>query len=254
MTGLSASRIKFIRSLGQKKFRQESGLFVAEGEKIVSEAVASDFNIREIYRVEEIGEECMKRISNLASPSPVLAVIEQKNINPGIFLTDFFRSSDGRENKPGTALLCLALDGVRDPGNLGTIIRLADWFGIDAVFASCDTVELYNPKVVQATMGAVFRKNVIYCNLHEVIQKFSAFGFPVYGTFLDGENIYNKKIERKGVIVMGSESSGISAGTERLISDKLLIPSYPPDAETSESLNVAIATAIICSEFRRPGI
>ena len=147
----------------------------------------------------------------------------------------------------------LALDGVKDPGNLGTIIRIADWFGIDAIFASPGSVEVYNPKVVQATMGAIFRKQVIYTDLAQVCDKFRAAGLPVYGTFLDGKNLYENlsQEQKKGLIVMGSESFGISPQLEALISNKLLIPPYPADSVTSESLNVAIATAIICAEFRR---
>lgn len=266
MAALSANQIKFIRSLAQKKFRQESGLFIAEGEKIVAEALQSDFKVRDVYRVEEIGEECMGRISCLASPSPVLAVLEQKkdssNRTEEIFTKLFsLIASDSQSACAAVDLhsmksdnripLCLALDGVRDPGNLGTILRLADWFGIDAIFASEDTVELYNPKVVQATMGAIFRKEVVYGNLSGVIKRFSAAGLPVYGTFMDGKNIYSQNIEHKGVIVMGSESFGISKENEQLITHKLLIPPYPVGSQTSESLNVAIATAVICAEFRR---
>lgn len=250
MAGLSINQIKFIRSLAQKKFRQESGLFIAEGEKIVAEALQSNFKIKEIYRIDEIGEECMGRISCLTSPSPVLAVIEQKKDSPdreNLLLNQLLGSMAHSAQSP----LCIALDGVRDPGNFGTILRLADWFGIDAIFASADTVELYNPKVVQATMGAIFRKEVIYSNLLEIIKRFSAAGLPVYGTFMDGENLYQKKIEHKGLLVMGSESFGISQEIEQLISHKLLIPPYPADSQTSESLNVAIATAVICAEFRR---
>ncbi|MEG2321354.1 MAG: RNA methyltransferase [Bacteroidales bacterium] len=248
MAVLSTNQIKFIRSLSNKKFRQESGLFIAEGEKIVAEALKSNFIIRDVYRVEDIGEECMGRISCLSSPSPVLAVIEQKKDSPHRE-EELLNSANYSSRFP----LCLALDGVRDPGNLGTIIRIADWFGIDAIFASKDTVELYNPKVVQATMGAIFRKEVMYGNLSGIIKEFSANELPVYGTFMDGENLYNKNIECKGLIVMGSESFGISKEIEQLISHKLLIPSYPVNSHTStsESLNVAIATAVICAEFRR---
>ncbi len=255
MATLSANQIKFIRSLGQKKFRTENGLFIAEGEKIVNEALASDFEVQAVYRSSEIGAECMSRISNLSSPSPVLAVIKQ----PREALTfNKFRllqslkesviSIPTGQRKP----LYLALDGVKDPGNLGTIIRLADWFGIDGIFASEDTVEMYNPKVVQATMGAIFRKPVIYALLPEVVECFAEAGLPVHGTFLDGKNMYdNQSLEKCGLIVMGSESFGISAELEQKISSKLFIPPYPANAQTSESLNVAIATAIICAEFRR---
>lgn len=244
MPSISANKIKFIRSLAQKKFRDEYGLFIAEGEKIVNEAKNSGYHIEEIYRSDEIGSGTMSRISNLSSPSPILAVIRKPEIHSEDILGTLTKGSRG---------LYLALDGVKDPGNLGTIIRLADWFGIDAIFASPGTVELYNPKVVQATMGAIFRKKVIYTDLSEVCRKFQSLGLPVYGTFLDGENLYKglPQGEKHGLIVMGSESFGISDQLRALISHKLLIPPYPADASTSESLNVAIATAIICAEFRR---
>lgn len=224
-------------------------MFIAEGEKIVAEALQSNFKIRDVYRVEDIGEECMGRISCLASPSSVLAVIEKKKDSSDRIEEIFKRMSCA---KPDTRFpLCLALDGVRDPGNLGTILRLSDWFGIDAIFASEDTVELYNPKVVQATMGAIFRKEVVYVNLSLILNRFSAAGLPVYGTFMDGKSIYSQNLKHKGLIVMGSESFGISKEIEQLITDKLLIPPYPANSQTSESLNVAIATAVICAEFRR---
>lgn len=248
MSALSANKIKFIRSLHQKKYREEHNLFIAEGEKIVEEAMRSGYNVKEVYHESEIGKEAMSRISNLSSPSPVLAVIEKPNLTPDSILQSV-SSTDPQGRKP----LYLALDGVKDPGNLGTIIRVADWFGVDAIFASHGSVEVYNPKVVQATMGAIFRKQVIYTDLADVCNKFLAAGLPVYGTFLDGKNLYENlpQEEKKGLIVMGSESFGISPQLEALINNKLLIPPYPADSVTSESLNVAIATAIICAEFRR---
>lgn len=244
MANISANMIKFIRSLSQKKFRDEYGLFVAEGEKMVSEALASGYEVEEIYRADEIGKETMSRISNLSSPSPVLAVIRKQDAGPSEFLKNITPSSKG---------LYLALDGVKDPGNLGTIIRLADWFGIEAIFASPGTVEVFNPKVVQATMGAIFRKKVIYTDLAELCTRFKSLGLPVYGTLLDGKNIYEAlPADRKhGLVVMGSESFGISEQLRPHIDSKLFIPPYPADSVTSESLNVAIATAIICAEFRR---
>ena len=245
MSALSANKIKYIRSLHQKKYRDEHNLFIAEGEKIVEEALRSGYNVKEVFYEKEIGKEAMSRISNLSSPSPVLAVIEKPNFTPDSILQNL--------DSQGTKPLYLALDGVKDPGNLGTIIRVADWFGVDVIFASPGSVEVYNPKVVQATMGAIFRKQVIYTDLAQVCEKFLAAGLPVYGTFLDGKNLYeNLPQEHKcGLVVMGSESFGISAQLGSLISNKLLIPPYPADAQTSESLNVAIATAIICAEFRR---
>ena len=247
MTSLSAAKIKFIRSLSQKKFRDANNLFIAEGEKIVAEALASGYNVKEAFYENEIGRECMERITCLSSPSPVLAVIEKPKYTPDSILKDLSSNLSGKKT------LFLALDGVKDPGNLGTIIRIADWFGVDAIFASPGTVEVYNPKVVQATMGAIFRKQVIYADLQEVCRKFIDTGLPVYGTFLDGKNLYENlpSDNKQGLIVMGSESFGISPQLEALINNKLLIPPYPADSVTSESLNVAIATAIICAEFRR---
>lgn len=244
MGSISANRIKFIRSLAQKKFRDEHSLFVAEGEKIVAEAQASGYKIEEIYRIEEIGAEAMARISNLSSPSPVLAVIRKPEFSAEDIISGL---------KPDCRGLYLALDGVKDPGNLGTIIRIADWFGVEAIFASPGTVEVFNPKVVQATMGAIFRKKVIYTDLAELCTRFKSLGLPVYGTLLDGKNIYEAlPADRKhGLVVMGSESFGISEQLRPHIDNKLFIPPYPADAVTSESLNVAIATAIICAEFRR---
>lgn len=248
MPALSANKIKFIRSLSQKKYRDEHGLFIAEGEKIVAEAMASGYNVKEVYHEKEIGRECMERISCLASPSPVLAVIEKPLLTPDNLLNGL---ADNLQQ--GRKPLFLALDGVKDPGNLGTIIRIADWFGVDAIFASPGTVEVWNPKVVQATMGAIFRKQVIYTDLADVCRKFTAAGLPVYGTFLDGKNLYENLPAggKHGLVVMGSESFGISPALSGHITNKLLIPPYPADAVTSESLNVAIATAIICAEFRR---
>lgn len=245
---LSAAQIKFIRSLSMKKFREESGLFIVEGEKGVKEALNSEFKVREVFRTEEIGEKTMERISQLSSPSPVLALVEkpaESRFSEKNFLLSYLKS-----NKYP---LFLALDNLKDPGNLGTIIRIADWFGIDAIFASEQSVELYNPKTVQATMGAIFRVPVIYSPLAEIIESFKESGMPVYATTLQGNNIYREeKMERRGLIIIGSESSGISESIAAMATNELLIPSYPEHSMRSESLNAAIATAIICAEFRRP--
>ena len=226
--------IKYVRSLREKKFRDEYGLFTVEGEKMVKEAVDSSFDVVDIYRKEDIGEDAMARISSFSTPSPVLAVVRQKHwekpsLDSGLFL---------------------ALDSVRDPGNMGTIIRLADWFGIEAVFASEDSVELYNPKVIQSTMGAIFRKKVIFCSIPDLCDEFRGLGREVYGTFLDGENIYTRHLDKEGLVIMGNESNGISDEVRTKVSGKLLIPSFAK-GPTAESLNVAVATAITLSEFRR---
>ena len=238
---LSKNEIKDIRALGQKKFRDERGLFVVEGEKLVEEALRSGFEIVGLYRTEDIGAEAMSRISQLTHPSPALAVVRQP-----------------APAKAAPALspdeLVLALDGIRDPGNLGTILRIADWFGIRQVLASEDTVEVFNPKVVQATMGAIFRVRVHYCRLARVLGCPAGPGMtavPVYGTFLEGGNIYEADLTRGGVLLMGSEANGISPEVAATVTRKLFIPPFPTGAHTSESLNVAVATAIACSEFRR---
>ena len=238
---ITAAEIKFIKSLSQKKFRDSEGLFVVEGEKMVAEALASGFEVERVYRKEDIGEAAMARISALSSPSPALALVR--------------RPTDLEKAEIPSKGLFLALDGIRDPGNLGTILRIADWFGIDAIFASPDTVDLFNPKVVQATMGAIFRVKFHYTDIPAFCSRVLAAGGKVYGTFLDGENMYQKALDSgdsaSSVIVIGNEANGISAATAACVSDRLYIPPYPVGDPGSESLNAAIATAITVAEFRR---
>lgn len=229
---MTSAEIKYVKSLSQKKFRDEYGVFTVEGEKLVREAEKSGFVIEAKYRKEDIGDAAMERISSLSSPSPVLAVVKQPS----------------RPFKAPSQGLYLALDGIRDPGNLGTILRIADWFGIDAVYASPDTVELYNPKVVQATMGAIFRVPFYTADIPTLCRSYDG---PVYGTFLDGENMYGKSLSASGIIVIGNEANGISKETAACVSDRLYIPPYPAGESGSESLNAAIATAITVAEFRR---
>lgn len=239
MANLSNNEIKRLKSFNRKKFRDESGLFIIEGEKMLQEASASDFEVLEVYRKEDIGEEAMRRISLLDSPSPVLAVVRQKPVQT------LQIDPEG---------LYLALDGVRDPGNMGTIMRICDWFGIDGIFASKDCVEQYNPKVIQSSMGSVFRKSVVYTDLPELCAEFKSRGLPVFGTFLDGENLYRRNTVRpEGLIVMGNEAHGVSAEVGALCDRHLLIPSYARGPH-AESLNVAVATAVIVSEFKRLSI
>ncbi len=238
---ITSAEIKLVKSLSQKKFRDLHGLFVAEGEKLVAEALHSRFKVRDVYRVEEIGEAAMARITGLSSPSPVLCTVE--------------RPQDLQSGEMPANGLFLALDGIRDPGNLGTILRIADWFGIDAVYASPDTVDVFNPKVVQATMGAIFRVQFHYTDIPALCRKAREAGGAVYGTFLDGENLYKKSlsngVERPSVIVIGNEANGISAATAACVTERLFIPPFPPDIPGSESLNAAVATAVTVAEFRR---
>lgn len=231
---LSAADIKLIKSLKDKKFRQETGLFVVEGEKLVAEALSSGWRIKEIYRREEIGENAMSRISQLSSPSEALALV-------------YMEQDDSHTASLQDGGLYLALDAIRDPGNMGTIMRIADWYGLDGIFASEDSVDIFNPKVVQSTMGAIFRVPFKYCDI-----KTLAGSATLYGTFLGGENIYEADLEspRSRVIVIGNEANGISKDVSSLCSRRLTIPSFAK-GRGSESLNAAVATAITVSEFRR---
>lgn len=245
---ISANEIKRVRSLSDKKFRDRYGLFCVEGEKMVGEALRSGFDVETVYRKDEIGEEQMGRISSLSSPSPVLAVVRKPQ--------DINLSSDAAlSDALGQSGLYLALDTIRDPGNLGTILRVADWFGIDAVFAAPDTVDVFNPKVVQATMGAIFRVKFHYAEIPALCRVAVSAGGNVYGTFLDGFDMYEKQLnpgkDSPSVIVIGNESNGISDEVAGLVSDRLYIPPYPKNDTGSESLNAAVATAITVAEFRR---
>ena len=240
----SKADIRLIRSLGQKKFREELGLFVVEGEKMVGEALTQKrFPVEAVYRLSDVGEEVMGRMSHLSSPSPALAVLR---IPP----------EEMQDNAPPPALpsgLCLGLDSVRDPGNVGTILRLADWFGIGTVYLSPDCVDLYNPKTVQATMGSIFRQRAVTCDLNALVRGCTAAGIPVYATALDGEDIRSAALDTtRALILMGSERSGLSPALMAAATRRLHIPSFAcnPDG-AAESLNVAIATAVTCYEFRR---
>lgn len=241
---ITKAEIQSIKSLADKRGRVESGAFIAEGEKLISEIAASHLKVRKIYATEALWSGCevvsqkeMERISQLKTSSNSLAVVESPKYD--LALADPSKS------------LVLALDRVQNPGNLGTIIRLADWFGISDIVCSEDSADCFNPKVIQATMGAIIRVRVHYTNLPQWLERAKAAGVDIYGTFLDGENIYNTKKGSCGVIVMGNEGQGISPECEKSVSHRLYIPPYPADRCGSESLNVAIATAITCSEFRR---
>lgn len=248
---LSKNRIKYIRSLEMKKYRKAEKAFLAEGNKLVNDllghfscklliATAQWLEAHPLLLAQEtieVSAEELARASLLKTPQEVLAVFD-------------LPSYTYDDSLPGHSL-CLALDDVQDPGNLGTIIRIADWFGIEDIFCSQGTADAFNPKTVQATMGALARVRLHYCDLKEFIRVQTERNVPVFGTFLDGKNIYSQKLSVQGVIVMGNEGNGVCKEIENLVSQKLLIPNYPQGKETSESLNVAVATAIVCAEFRR---
>ncbi|MBB4035575.1 TrmH family RNA methyltransferase [Dysgonomonas hofstadii] len=245
---LSKNKLKYIRSLKEKKYRTEHGTFVAEGNKLVNDllpyikcqllvATANYLSIIDASTVEEVievNDNQLSQASFLRNPQQALAVFYQPENNSEVNLNE---------------QLVLALDGIQDPGNMGTIVRLADWYGIRDIFCSQDTADIFNPKVVQATMGALARVNIHYLDLTDFLKENKH--FPVYGTLLDGENMYEQDLTPNGIIVMGNEGNGIRPEIEKLISNKLYIPNYPIGRSTSESLNVAIATAIVCAEFRR---
>ena len=248
---LSKALQKRISALDNKKQRKESGLFVAEGSKTVLDLIAAGLKTDRLIAtaewlnehalqpgtdVVEVSNEEMRRISFQQAPQGVMGIFHQPK-----HLIDISAPQQR---------LCLALDNVQDPGNLGTIIRIADWFGIEDIFCSIGTADIYNPKTIQATMGAVARVKVHYVDLPSFIASINGKA-PIYGTFLDGDNIYSKKLEYNGLIIMGNEGNGISKECGEHVTERLFIPNYPVGRETSESLNVSVATAIICSEFRR---
>ena len=245
---ISKNLIKLIKSLEQKKFRLREKLFVAEGPKVVGDIMVSKRPQRliatrqwyEKHQIEEdvlVAEEELRKVSFLQHPQEVIALFPLPE-------NSCFDNNSLRND------LVLALDDVQDPGNLGTIIRLADWFGIEQITCSLGTADAFSPKVVQATMGSIARVNLHYTDLPSFLENLGD-GFPIYGTFLNGTNVYEQELSKSGVIIMGNEGKGISKEVERYVNKRLFIPSYPAERPTAESLNVAIATAITCAEFRR---
>ncbi len=248
---ISKNTIKFVHSLEMKKKRTAEGLFVAEGPKVVGDLMrhASPVHLyatREwiaanheaAANATEVTEDELRRLSFLQNPQQVLAVFPIPGRTGG----------DGWTNGLESGLV-IALDGVQDPGNFGTIIRIADWFGIRTILCSHDTADAYNPKVVQATMGSIARTDIIYTDLSRALSGLDK-AVPIYGTLLDGDNIYTQELTPNGIIVFGNEGKGISPAVRQLVNRRLLIPDFC-DGNTAESLNVAIATAITCSEFKR---
>lgn len=248
---LSKTKVKYIRSLELKKFRNENNVFVAEGNKLVADmlpafecelliakpswmATQGDIPAKELLVAEE---DDIRKASFLKNPQDVLAIFKRPN-------WDITEITPEKE-------LVLALDGIQDPGNLGTIIRLADWFGISHIVCSKDTADVFSPKTVQATMGALAHVKIHYTDLETFLQAQSAQAIPLYGTFLGGENLYEKTLSGNGILIMGNEGNGIRPAIEAFVNEKLYIPNYPEGRDTSESLNVAIATAVVCTEFRR---
>ena len=254
---LSKNKIKFLHSLEMKKNRDEQQSFVAEGPKIVHDILsrhkdqlsviaateewfAQEYQLMDGLQYERIvvSADELTKVSFLCHPQQVFAVFRK------------FAEMTPEELPSLADKLTLVLDGVQDPGNLGTIIRIADWFGIEDIICSKDTVDVYNPKVVQATMGSIARVRVSYMDLKQLFEVLPP-TLPVYGTLLEGNNMYSEQLSHNGIIIMGNEGKGISPQIRQFISKGLRIPNYPEGRDTADSLNVAVATAIICAEFRR---
>lgn len=258
---ISSSQIKLIRSLSQKKFRDQHHLYVMEGEKLVGEftggRAGSQHQIHQLFAsgewieknslmlsktgIEAVEAESsvLRKVSNLHTPQEVLALVR--------FPDSQFQMED-LANKP-----VLAFESIRDPGNLGTIIRTADWFGIDQVLCTPDSVDVYNPKVVQSTMGAITRVSVLYRDITEILEDTALQSKAIYGTFLDGDNIYEISLEKNPLILFGNESWGLSDRYDPHIRQRISIPSFSRQGAGSESLNVASSVAVICSELIRSG-
>jgi len=249
---LSKNKLKLIQSLNHKKGREKANCFLAEGDKIVNEALNSDYQIEFLLSTSEFNnshsllckKDCnttevtkneIQTASLLHSPQNAMAIIR---------IPELSFSISSLNNR-----FSLALDSVQDPGNLGTIIRIADWFGIKHIICSPDTADCFSPKVIQASMGAIFRVKINYIDLKSAFKEIKKLKLSVFGTFLDGENIYNSSLPSEGILVMGNEGNGISEEISHYIDKRLTIPSF--EESGTESLNVAIATAICCSEFKR---
>ena len=244
---ISKNQIKYVRQLEQKKFRKAENLFIAEGHKVVGDLLAAGFIPTQLFatadwqspvgsvEVTQVTNDELQRLSLQQHPQQVLALFPIPETQPQI--------SNLKSQ------ISILLDNVQDPGNLGTIIRIADWFGIDTIFCSPGTVDAWNPKVVQATMGSIARVHILYIEPDELFDSLPQ-DYPIYGTFLDGDNIYTQQLSSHGLIVMGNEGNGISDAVRARVSHKLWIPDFH-HGDTADSLNVAIATAITCSEFRR---
>jgi len=254
---ISRNQIKFVHSLHLKKEREHTRQFLVEGSKGVLEALSGPFEIMALYALPEwiaghtglilpagmqpeaVALSEMERMTALSTPGPVIAVLKMREADP-----------KGTDSFAG---LTLVLDEIQDPGNLGTIIRIADWFGIRRVVCSPGTVEFYNPKVIQATMGSFCRVEVVDTDLPALFVRPTC-PKKIYGTFLEGKNIYNQELSETAMIIIGNESRGISPAVEKFVTDKITIPSYPltyDEEKHAESLNAAIATAVVCAEFRR---
>lgn len=251
---VSKNTIKLIKSLALKKIRVKENLFLVEGDKNVSEVLVSQFNIEKLFATSTF----LEKNKSLLKKAQMVTEVTQQEINQASLLKSPQNSialctlpePKSLPEKPDSEL-CIYLDDVQDPGNLGTIIRICDWFGINPLFCSPKTADLFNPKVIQASMGSFCRVEVYYTLFDLVAQFANNFEIPIIGAFLDGNNIYQEKLPSKALLVMGNEGNGIGAEIEKIIEQKIKIPAFNINPTSAESLNVSVATAIICSEFKR---
>lgn len=248
---LSKKQEKLIVSLSKAKYRYQSKLFVAEGAKLMSDLIDSGLKPYLIIATKDWKSECnltidtepvivsesmLKKLSLLKTPQNVIAIFHHPET---VYAHNYHNS------------LILGLDGIQDPGNFGTIIRIADWFDIEQIICSKDTVDVFNPKVVQSSMGSIARVSVQYVDIVEFCTDYKKTGNAIYGTFIKGENIYSATLEKKGMIITGNEGNGIRPEIEKLVTHKITIPSFSTNNKSAESLNAGVATAIVCSEFKR---
>jgi len=239
---VSKNQIKLITGLHQKKYRQSNGLFFAEGVKVIAELLESHLELEHLYLTEPLFAEVPESVKSMITESDLKKISALSTPNNSLAL---FRIPDAQPIQQRG--LIVVLDDIRDPGNLGTIIRLCDWFGITQLVCSTGTVDCYNPKVIQATMGSITRVQINYVDIAAFLEQTS---LPIFGTFMDGTNIYKHNLPIEGIVIMGNEANGISSDIEKFVHERVCIPRFGKVLQT-ESLNVATATAIILSEFRR---
>ena len=237
---ISKSQIKLIRSLQQKKYRSKLKLFVAEGPKVINELLTAKFKLHSLYAT--VGNLFTGVNSEIISDEEISKISFLKNANNSVAVFTI-----PEQKKPRKEVITLLLDSIRDPGNLGTIIRLSDWFNVSNIICSSDSVDCFNPKVIQATMGSISRVSISYCDLTTYL---SLSDLPVYAGTMDGKNIYKEKLPENAIVIVGNEANGISDTLLNLTTHKIGIPRFGNNHQT-ESLNVAVATAILFSEFKR---
>lgn len=249
---ISKNNIKLIKSLTDIKNRKKTGLFLAEGDKIVKELISSDYSVKQLFATKEWIDlnKGLEKHCTMVSLADLAKISQQKTPNHVLVIAEL--PEQNLEFNSLNQQLCLVLDNIQDPGNLGTLIRICNWYGILNIICSSNSVDAFNPKVVQASMGAIFRTKIYYVELDSFLKEYKKiYSYPATGAFLDGESIYDMNLEPYGLLILGNESNGISENISKLVDQRITIPAYPQDKKSMESLNVSMAGAIFCSEYRR---